>query len=247
MTLPRLKREAGTLRDADEWLKRSPIRRGEIEEASSAFGTANTAPGVPRIEDLAVAADGHWPAALRRARRLKLENERFAESRHSMWSEAELRRLGSRHDRVRDETYDELRQRAAQQQVELEQLEARHKQEAKTIAALSDQLQHRLAAEKLPPKEAALGALLQQALIHGVDGELLAEEIVIRVQLSAAGLATGLGGLGLEMEVREPGEVEEDVEMEEPPPPPNRVCPSGSRLVSKLGASCTPSCCRWAV
>ena len=91
-----------------------------------------------------------------------------------MWSEAQLRKLRQRggHCRVRAETFEELHARAAEQQLELKQLEARHKEEAKTIASLSGQLQDRLAAEKLPPNEALLAALLQQALVHGVDGEM---------------------------------------------------------------------------
>ena len=53
---------------------------------------------------------------------------------------------------MREQTYEELK-------LKNEQLEARLKAEAKTIASLSEQLQERLEAEKLPPKEAPLAVL----------------------------------------------------------------------------------------
>ena len=85
----------------------------------------------------------------------------------------------------------ELRERAEQQRLEQERLEARQKAEAKSIRSLSDELHDLLAGEKLQGQEAALAALLQQALVHGVDGALVEEEIVLRVRVSAAQLAAG--------------------------------------------------------
>ena len=60
----------------------------------------------------------------------------------------------------------ELRERAEQQRLEQERLEARQKAEAKSIRSLSDELHDLLAGEKLQGQEAALGALLQQALTY---------------------------------------------------------------------------------
>ena len=70
---------------------------------------------------------------------------------------------------------------------------------SKNADPLSENLHDLLAGEKLQGEEAALGALLQQALVHGVDGGLVAEEIVLRVRVSASQLAAGRGGVSLSM------------------------------------------------
>ena len=53
----------------------------------------------------------HWPAAKRRER---IAMQRFADSEHLRFSAYDAARLESRHGRVREETYAELRQRAQQ-------------------------------------------------------------------------------------------------------------------------------------
>ena len=135
-------------------------------------------------------------------------------------------RLGSRHARVRDKTYTELEAEHGQLKAEgealnaeIERLQRVYKAEAAASRKLREALNSCLAAEQqeLSPREQQLAALLQQALVHGVDGELVREQVVVRLHLSTAGVAAGKGvGVGLEMLVREEGEADDQAEPQEP-------------------------------
>ena len=159
----------------------APATQATLHVQSPAILMTTDVHGGDVIRDLA----GHWPAAVRRSRRLKLEIDRFEHSRYAAWNDAQLKSFNrASHIRVREQSYEELK-------LENERLEARYKAEAATARCLANQLHDCIADQKLPPKESSLCELLQQALVHGIDGALCEEEIVIRVRLSAAGLAAG--------------------------------------------------------
>ena len=112
--------------------------------------------------------------------------QRFQESEHSTkLSTYDESRKGGRHERVRDESYVEVKHRA-------DELELKFKAEAASTRALAEQLQQCVQKETsdASPEIVGVAGLLQQAVIHIVD-EKRRDKSRVRMRVSAAGLAAG--------------------------------------------------------
>ena len=209
---------------------------------------------LPEVQRLHNSLDGftwtepHWPAARRREAQAI---ERFQLSEHALWSHYEMARLeAGRHGRVRAETYAELQARAVALKEENTRFEERLAKEAVAARTLGAELQAALESETdgAPADVRKLGALLQQALIERIDGPI-GEQVVVRLHLSAAGLARGVGGVQADVLVRDVGDSMDDeadaTEVEPPPPPrpsptatpPSRPSPSTPSELCTRGAA----------
>ena len=123
---------------------------------------------------------------------------RFSESEHSTFSSYELGRLNARHDRTRDESYDEVRQRAEQitaerdqQKQRADEYEARLMAEAQKVRDLMGQLEQAVEAQKLPAEERSVAEQLQQAVATMIDEKNSSEQVRLRLRLSSKGLTAG--------------------------------------------------------
>ena len=124
--------------------------------------------------------------------------ERFSESEYSTFSSYELSRLNARHDRTRDESYNEVLLRAEQMTAERNQqkqradeYEARLLAEAQRVKDLMGELSQAVEAQKLPAAEKSVAEQLQQAVATMIDENNSSEQVRVRLRLSSRGLTAG--------------------------------------------------------
>jgi hypothetical protein len=156
-------------------------------------------------------------AAARRSARAQTAVSQYSPSKE--WSSYDLERCGERHGRVRDESYSELKERAARLELNLKAEAAAHRALAEQVAASRGEALK--GGSACSAAESAVAELLQSALVDSLDsGAMWQEEVVVRLRLSASGFS-GIGGVrtSYSLLVREPGEQVEEEELEPQPTP----------------------------